>query len=428
MRTESKTKNRRESTAANRFIGDYDTVRPLLRYISYGCYHKSLLVERLGQSARAYEENMARLRFFLPEGSLQSSRQGRREVYRFEGDSYRITDDFLAYTYRIKALKNTTAFCLTGLLQILGAAEEALDVTTIFEYEMLSGKAIPEGLEDLSRRTVQRYLQDLEEQGVVCKAEENGRFLYRLADDPLERLSSEDAASLCRAASFYRAMTQFSLPGCFLEDALQHEGQEKEIKPLAQFKHRATAHLLDDEVVFQCLTCLEERREMTFVYGRERRKLRVVPLRLVSDMYAGRRYVLAARLPAKGGRRAQGSQMFRLDLMQKVRTGRVWTGALPKIAVKEPELCIDFFPKGETAGAAVKGRILARFSEAVLEESDGRLSVRLKIADARSLLPWLRTFWPLAHVSLPQSPHLAERLKEDLEEALENYVEHLTLS
>lgn len=76
MRTESKTKNRQESTSANRFIGDYDTVRPLLRYISYGCYHKSFLVERLGQSARAYEENMARLRFFLPEGSLQSSRKG----------------------------------------------------------------------------------------------------------------------------------------------------------------------------------------------------------------------------------------------------------------------------------------------------------------------------------------------------------------
>ena len=63
-----------------------------------------------------------------------------------------------------------------------------------------------------------------------------------------------------------------------------------------------------------------------------------------------------------------------------------------------------------------------------IEEADGRISVRLKIADARSLLPWLRTFWPLAHVSLPQSPHLAERLKEDLEEALENYVEHPSLS
>ena len=37
MRTGTETKNRRESTAANRFIGDYDTVRPLLRYISYGC-------------------------------------------------------------------------------------------------------------------------------------------------------------------------------------------------------------------------------------------------------------------------------------------------------------------------------------------------------------------------------------------------------
>ena len=428
MRTGTGKNNRRGSVTANRFIGDYDTVRPLLRYISYGCYHKSFLVERLGQSARAYEENMARLRFFLPEGSLQSSRQGRREVYRFEGDSYRIADDFLAYTYRIKALKNTTAFCLIGLLQILGAAEEALDVTTIFEYELMSGKAIPEGMEDLSRRTVQRYLQDLEEQGVVRKAEENGRFLYRLADDPLVRLSPEETASLCRAASFYRAMTQFSLPGCFIEDALQCRRQEKETRPLSQFKHRATAHLLDDEVVFQCLTCLEERREMTFSYGEGAQKLRVVPLRLVSDMYTGRRYVLAARLPAKGGRRAQGSQMFRLDLMQKVRTGKAWAGELPPFAAKEHELRIEFFPKREAAGAAVKGRVLARFPEAAIEEGQGRLLVRLKVADALSLLPWLRTFWPLAHVSLPQSPHLAERLKEDLEEALENYGEHLTLS
>ena len=185
MRTGSETNKRRGSAAANRLIGDYDTVRPLLRHISYGCYHKSFLVERLGQSARAYEENMARLRFFLPEGSLQSSRQGRREVYRFEGDSYRIADNFLA---------------------------------------------------------------------------------------------------------------------------------------------------------FQCLTCLEERREMTFSYGEGAQKLRVVPLRLVSDMYTGRRYVLAARLPAKGGRRIQGSQMFRLDLMQKVRTGKAWVGELPPFAAKEHDL------------------------------------------------------------------------------------------
>lgn len=427
MRTKSEMKDSRGS-AANRFPGDYDTMRPLLRYISYGCYHKPFLVKRLGRSARTYEENMARLRFFLPEGSLKSSRQGRREIYRFEGDSYRITDDFLAYTYRLKALKTRAAFCLVGLLQLLGAAREPLDVTALFDYGLMSMAELPEGLEDLGRRTVQRYLQDLEAQGVVRVSKEGGRFLYRLADDPLAELAPEETALLCHAASFYRAMAQFSLPGCFLEDALQRRGQGKGTKPLAQVKHRATAQLLDDDALLQCLISVEGRREMTFDYGKKRREQRVVPLRLVSDMYAGRRYVLAACLPAKDGGRTQGAQMFRLDLMYKVRTGRAWTGDLPTVAVKEQELRLDFLPKGEKAGAAVSGRILARFPEAAIEEADGRLCVHLKVADALSLLPWLRTFWPLAHISLPQSPHLAERLKQDLKEALKNYGEHPALS
>ena len=75
MRTKSEMKDARGS-AANRFPGDYDTMRPLLRYISYGCYHKPFLVKRLGRSARTYEENMARLRFFLPEGSDRSRAKG----------------------------------------------------------------------------------------------------------------------------------------------------------------------------------------------------------------------------------------------------------------------------------------------------------------------------------------------------------------
>ncbi len=434
MATENKKSRRRGNVVANRFIGDYDTVRPLLRYISYGCYHKSFLVERLGQSTRAYEENMARLRFFLPEGSLQSSRHGRRELYRFEGDSYRVADDFLAYTYRIKALKRTTAFCLIGLFQILGAAKEPLDVTTIFERELFAGGTISESMEDLSRRTVQRYLQDLEEQGVISSVVEKGRLLYWLAADPLANLSAEEAAALCRAAAFYRAVIPLALPGCFLEDTLRRkimqETGENEERLLVQFKHRAAASLLDDEVLHQCLMALEERRELMFSYVRPQgsTKLRVVPRHLVSDVYSGRRYVLAERLPAKKGRRPLASQMFRLDLMQKVRLGEVWEGVVPIRSPKARELLLVFSPRREADGALVEGRIRARFPEARIEEAAGRLQVRIEIEDARSLLPWLRTFWPLAHLSLPEAPSLAARMKKDWEEALENYGEHPALS
>lgn len=59
----------------NKYIADYDKLRMFLRYISYGCYHKQYLARQLGQSARSYEDNWARVRSFLPEDRLQAVRR-----------------------------------------------------------------------------------------------------------------------------------------------------------------------------------------------------------------------------------------------------------------------------------------------------------------------------------------------------------------
>ena len=72
----------------NKYIADYDKLRMFLRYISYGCYHKQYLARQLGQSARSYEDNWARVRSFLPEDRLQAVRQGHREIHSLKGDSY----------------------------------------------------------------------------------------------------------------------------------------------------------------------------------------------------------------------------------------------------------------------------------------------------------------------------------------------------
>ena len=101
-----------------KYIADYDKLRMFLRYISYGCYHKQYLARQLGQSARCYEDNWARVRSFLPEDRLQAVRQGHREVHSLKGDSYHSSFNDLARTYAIKSLKSSSAFALLCLLQV----------------------------------------------------------------------------------------------------------------------------------------------------------------------------------------------------------------------------------------------------------------------------------------------------------------------
>lgn len=102
----------------NKYIADYDKLRMFLRYISYGCYHKQYLARQLGQSARSYEDNWARVRSFLPEDRLQAVRQGHREIHSLKGDSYHSSFNDLARTYAIKSLKSSSAFALLCLLQV----------------------------------------------------------------------------------------------------------------------------------------------------------------------------------------------------------------------------------------------------------------------------------------------------------------------
>ena len=92
----------------NKYIADYDKLRMFLRYISYGCYHKQYLARQLGQSARSYEDNWARVRSFLSEDRLQAVRQGHREIHSFKGDSYHSAFNDLAHRYAIKSLKSSS--------------------------------------------------------------------------------------------------------------------------------------------------------------------------------------------------------------------------------------------------------------------------------------------------------------------------------
>lgn len=196
---------KKQKRGLNKYIHDYDKLRTFLRFIAYGCYHKSYLTKKLWLSARSYEDNWARVQTFLPQECLQAVRQGHREIHSLKGDSYKSVQNPLAKFYQIKSLTSSSAFLLLAILQSMTVAGRPLSETELQQYWLTpANRQYPQRFTDISRSTLHRYLSELTAQGILCKQQEQGHFVYQLAPDALAGLSAEEASQLQAALAFYR--------------------------------------------------------------------------------------------------------------------------------------------------------------------------------------------------------------------------------
>lgn len=430
----------------NKYIADYDKLRMFLRYISYGCYHKQYLARQLGQSARSYEDNWARVRSFLPEDRLQAVRQGHREIHSLKGDSYHSAFNDLARTYAIKSLKSSTAFALLCLLQIFsskaatsekgavgtntsacagdGASGDGgfIDETTLLQYELVpTDRPFPKLVEDISRSTLHRYLCDLTGQGLLERREESGRYGYRLAPDLLGDLRTDEVEALLAAIAFYRNVSLLGMPGYFLEQSLRAQYPTVHCGEVpCQFKHMTITRILDDDVLYALACCIAEHRAVHFTY--RGKGVAAIPLRLVTDFESGRQYLLAVRKRRAVSKRFTIAQSYRIDLIQGVKPTRV---AKHQPEVTPPErhsLQLAFRYDDERGRDHLIYRIREHAPEAVFrDDGQGALHVMLETVDDLKLMPWLRTFYLVVRIEKDGPAHLAERMKKDIEEALVHY-------
>ena len=416
----------------NKFITNYDTLRPFLRYISYGCYHKSYIAKRLGQSERTYEDNWKRLCSCLPDDRRQSVRHGRIEIHSLKGDAYRGTGNFLARTYGIRAIHEKKAVALLVILQILAAAKRPLTISQIQAHAIFDGKEnLPLAIETCKNRTWQRYVKELREQGVLRA--EKGRT-YRLADNPFESFSTEEICALIYAIRFYRDCAILAVPGHFLEAKLRTMcpalPTEQEMRPLFQFKHAAFTRILDDEILHAILFCMEEKTALTFL--RAGRKRQMMPLAVITDFYVGRQYMLAAEHVKNRGKIGTAPSFhsfvkIRIEDMQDAAPQPL--GEKTEVPLLHEDgghvLRLDFFYKEKNEREELERRIRRRFPEAFIEVvSVGVLRLHLKVHDELSLMPWMRTFYPQISVCGTSRANLQNRMENDLKEALENYGIH----
>ena len=406
----------KSSRSEPRYASRYESLRPFLRFLTWGCWHKNEFAEISGKSARSYEVGLKRARVFLPENAFIQTKKGRKNYITLRGDAYYGCNNFLVNSYRMKALPPLAAFYTVLVLQIL--EKEGRPIT----FDAFWGtKAIMEGEypailpeSDIKDSYLHDTLKVLHEIGFIERTSKHGEHIYRLRKNPLEDLTRSELYALLAAIGFYKNITAVSVIGYQIEAALQNMyGLERLPAVPAQFRSIAFDRVLDDEVLHAALEALRLKKSLRFRY-RQKERL-VFPLRVVTDFASGGRQYLEAR--EKG---ATFVSSYRLDRITDISV----TDDKPPADTPELPPPVRFVVRFHLADGdknTLRARILGRSPHiSVLSEEEDALLCAIDDAEPLRFLPWLRGFLPRAEI-LAGLDGLRQRMREKIKEALKNY-------
>lgn len=434
--------NRKFSPSANKkrgrlkkYIANYDTLRPFLRFISYGCYTKA----DYPKSSHTYENNLARLRQFLPAERLPDAPRSSGIGVRLKGDAFLDSDNFLINTFCIKSMTKHDLFYKFHLLRILNASHTPLTPTELLKKLEITDtvltcppKACTKPPIVLDFNTMRRHLDDLAKIGLVVSQPHGKRVSYRLAPNPLEALSPRESEELLFAVAFHKNNSLLSVPGYHLETTLREMHGLSPIAPSPyQFKNLDFTRVIDDEVVYHLLCAIEQQRLVTFSYAPDRPAAKkdytvtAFPESIITDYLTGNRQYLIAYVSTRKKARPPFSlrQTFQLEKMFKLKLGRcIPRNALRKTASKGiPLLFRVNFPSVEER-TRLLFRIKERFPDPVFTpEGPHSLICMIRCLDHLQHVPWFRTLYPDIEVLHTPRTYLREYLKDTLKETLQNY-------
>ena len=406
----------KKSRPAPRYASRYESLRPFLRFLAWGCWHKTEFAEISGKSARSYEDGLARARVFLPKDAFIETKKGRKSYITLRGDAYYGCNNFLVNSYRMKSLSPLAAFYTVLALQIL-AKEGPLTFGGFWKADGVITDKYPDILPDgdLNDSYLHDTLEALRENGYIkMRREKNGEVNYRLRKNPLADLTRTELSALLAAIGFYKNITAVSVIGYQLEAVLQNlYGLERLPAIPAQFRNIAFDRVLDDEILHCALEAIRLKKAMRFQY-KGKKKL-VFPLRVVTDFASGgRQYLIACE------KKAHIVFSYRLDRI----VDAILADAVPPVGTpKQPmlsRLTVRFHFVNEDS-KIWRSRILERSPHiSILAEENDSILFAIDTPEPLRFFPWLRSLLPHAEI-LAGPDHLRERMRNNIKEAMQNY-------
>ena len=426
----------KKSGICQKHMANYETLRPFLRFISYGCYTKV----DYPQSNHTYDNNLARLRRFLPPERLPDILPSPKNTLRLKGDAFIDSDNFLMNTFRAKRMTKYDLFYKFHLLRVLNTATTPLlsaDLLRKMETGTLTALNCPtdKGPEDVMIQdinTMRRHLNDLIDIGLVITQSQGKRTSYRLAPNPLTGLSTSEQQELLAAVAFHKNDTLLSVPGYYLETTLRRMYPAASVYPsMYQFKNLNFTRIIDDEIVFQILCAIEQKRLVTFHYTQEKngkeisKILTVFPAAIITDYLTGSRQYLIAYAPVKTKHRTCYTlrQTFRLENISHLRFEKPLSSKIVQYHQPKgiPILFRIFFSSPEE-----RKRLLFRVKErfphvSFSDENENSILCKVHCLDHLRHAPWFRTLYPDVEVLHTPRSYLCQYLENTRKETLKNY-------
>lgn len=395
-------------------IKSFDKTRDYVR--DFFIYGFKVRGEFKDKSARTYDDEKRRVESWLS-GFISSRSTGRGKQTFISVDSGRIAENPLYSTFYSKSFTDNDIKLHFMLCDILN------------DGERLSVRELTERLNEryselFDEQTVRGKLREYADEGIFLCERAGKSTLYSMPKDFSVSLLDE-FDGLSDAVIFFSENAEFGVVGNSIMK-LADLGNELFLR-----KHNYIVHTLEDEILLQLVTAMEEKRAVSIINnnGRSEHENTGVPLKILVSTNTGRRYVVMY-LPLY-----KRFNSFRLDSVKSVKAlgecadydhyAEKLENNLPKVygvsfgdradhSCDSAVVKITFFADEQREGFIVDRLNREKRGGTVERTGDNLYTYTAEVFDANEMMTWVKTFIGriVSFEGLPKP--LEDRFKRDI--------------
>lgn len=429
-------------TQTTLYIKSTDELRPFLELAGYGCYSRRQM-KRLLPKGGTYDKRIEFLNTCLDSDYWHYTQQGKERRFAFHGDAYHPKVNGLLPIFSMKSLDLQWLLCYLAILSVLNNQKD----DTYISYSRLQDKvmqllydlllprlqslpfknqtnwkkelaASPQKNNTVLQLALQLYhqnwnsqirrrLHDLVEIGWICTISKGNEKQYALNKKD-GYLTVKEKQQLAQVLPLFAGTTFFGLPGWYLTKfysalpALQYY----------QIRYGNMLRISNDSQLYLLLRAIREHQKIIFTY---RGKAHAgYPVQVYTDAYQ-REYL---RLYKEN--RISTYRVHRMNQIQL--TTHKSEPVEQKLDSKKQQIILRLHYESRQDFHRLTDHIWYRFPDVEISQvRESSAQCRLKTADTRNLLPWIRTLYPQVEVITDTTSKLRARSILDLKEALANY-------
>jgi hypothetical protein len=258
-------------------------------------------LDRAETSQRSYDNEKKRITSWFGERYVERRNVGGRRIFSLSVDMNDLKRNPMYEVWRAKRFLPNDLSLHFFIMDLLSSGEAFTFDGVTDEISLRYGK-------EFESATVRGKLKEYVDNGILSVHKEGNRQLYSLC--PLSWKSLPDG--VMDAVDFFTEAAPLGVIGSFIQDEAERENR------YFRFKHSFIVHTLEDEVLLGLLDAIHERAYVTLdIYsGDDDEKIAAVrgtPLRILSSVQGGRRYVAMKEI--------HGVIVRRLDRIYSVRPG-----------------------------------------------------------------------------------------------------------